>query len=358
MSRAVLVEQDLKTTNDWSTYSLYGLNLASDFPFASSLAPSTDAPDLTFTCVSSEPPRTERAELVYASPPYPDETGESEVCLYRSDDCLIVRFTGISDFYLWPDRIICHPLTSEYRRRLSGYPHEEVERYQRMLMEIYLLGYVFACWLEWQGIPALHASAVVVDGSAAAFLSSGGGGKSSSAVALMRAGYPLLTDDILPIQDSAEAFVGRPGYPQMRMWPGQAQHFLGHYEDLDLVHPALSKRRVPVEESGLGAFCEVPRPLACLYLPERRDPANWGTRIEIEPLSRREALMALIGHSFIPPVVEALGLHPRRLGFFARMTEQVPVRRVIYPNGFEHLPRVRSAILADLAGFTSVSRSR
>jgi len=358
MNRALIVEQELKDANDWSTYSLYGLTLASDFSFASSLAPGAGPADLTFTCVSSEPPcdAWKRAELVYTSPPYPDETGESEVFLYRSDDCLIVRFTGISDFYLWPDRIVCHPLASEYRRRLSGYPHEEVERYHRMVIEIYLLGYVFACWLEWQGIPALHASAVVVGEGAAAFLSSGGGGKSSSAVALMRAGYPLLTDDILPIQYSGKAFVGRPGYPQMRMWPGQAQHFLGHYEDLDHVHPAVSKRRVPVEESGLGTFCKVARPLVCLYLPERRHPADWGTSIKIEPVSRREAVMALIRHSFIPPVVEALGLHPYRMGFFARMALRVPVRRVVYPNGFDHLPRVRRAILADLAGITPVSR--
>jgi hypothetical protein len=358
MHKTLIAEQDLKGASDWSIYGLYGLTLASDFSFASHLAPGTGSPDLTFTCVSSDPScgTQRRAELVYASPPYPDETGESEVFLYRSDDCLIVRFSGICEFYLWPDRILCCPLTSEYRRRLSGYPYDEVEKYHRMLIEIYLLGFVFACWLEWQGIPTLHASAVGVGEGAAAFISSGGGGKSSSAVALMRAGYPLLTDDILPIQYSGEAYVGRPGYPQMRMWPEQAQHFLGHYEDLDLLHPTVSKRRVPIEETGLGTFCEVSKPLACLYLPERRDPADWGTKIKIEPVSRREAVMALIGHSFIPPVVEALGLHPHRLDFFARMALRVPVRRVVFPNGFDYLPRVRRAILADLASFTPISR--
>ena len=357
MHNTSIVEQGLKAASDWGIHRLYGINLASDFSFASRLSPGTGDADLTFTCVSSPPGEARKqAELVYVSPPYPDETGESEVYLYRSDDFLIVRFTGISEFFLWPERILCHPLTAEYRHRLSGYSCEEVDRYHRMLTEIYLLGYVFACWLEWQGIPTLHASAVVVGERAAAFLSSGGGGKSSSAVALMQGGYPLLTDDILPIQYDRGAYLGRPGYPQMRMWPGQAKHFLGHYEDLDLVHPTVSKRRVPVEESGLGTFCEVSRPLACLYLPERRDPAAWGTGIKIEPVSRREAVMALIGSSFIPPVVEALGLHPHRLGFFARMALRVPVRRVVYPNGFEHLPRVRRAILADLAGFPPVSR--
>lgn len=218
-----------------------------------------------------------------------------------------------------------------------------------MVVEVQLLGIVLACWLEWQGIPALHASAVVVDDRAVAFLSTGGGGKSSSAVALMQAGNPLLADDIVPLERSGEAFVGRPGYPQMRMWPEQAEHFLGYYESLELVYPGYTKRRVPVEENGLGPFCAASRPLACLYLPERREVVDWGVRTEITPVPRREALMALIAHSFVPHLVEAMGLQPRRLSFFAELTARVPVRRIFYPSGLDHLPRVRRAIQSDIS---------
>ena len=351
-------ERETQTANRWSTYGLYGLTMASDFSFASHLAPGVGSPDLDFTCLTTAPPFDgwDRATLVYASRPYPDESGESEVLLYRSDGCLIVRFSGIADFYLWPDRILCHRRVAEYHRRFpEDYSYEQVESYQHMVIEIYLLGYVFACWLEWRGTPALHASAVVVEGSAAAFLSTGGGGKSSNAVALMQAGYPLLTDDILPVECSGGKFMGRPGYPQMRMWPEQAQHFVGRYEDLDIVHPAFSKRRVPVDESGFGNFCGTAQPLACLYLPERRDPEQWGKRIKIEPVPRREAVMTLIGNSFVPAVVEALGLHPHRLGFFSQMVARVSPRRVVYPSGYEHLPRVRQAILEDLASLAAVA---
>jgi hypothetical protein len=350
MIRSLYALRDSESIDGWHTHRLYGFTLASDFSFAANLAPSLRRPDLTFSCVSSGPPFDgwERAEPVYASLPYRVGNGESEVLVYRTGDCLIVRFTGISDFYLWPDRILCHLRPSEYRQLLSGRSEEEVQKNHHMLAEIYFLGYVFACWLEWRGVPALHASAVVVGERAVAFLSNSGGGKSSSAVTLMQAGYPLLTDDILPVEYSGGEYLGYPGYPQMRLWPEQAQHFLGRYEDLDLVHPSVSKRRVPVEGSSLGAFCDIAQPLACLYLPERRNPRDWGTRIEIEPVSRRDAVMALIGHSFTPFIVEALGLHPQRLRFFAQMALQVPVRRIHYPSGFDHLMRVREAILEDL----------
>ena len=226
---------------DWQTYRLFGLTLVSDFPFANQLAHGVDPPDLTFTCAVQSPVPTDwgRATRIYASP-YRTDDGESIAYLYRLDACDVLRFTRVADFYLWPDRIVCHLLDSAYD----------------YMVEIHLLATVLAFWLELQGIPALHASAVVVDGRAAAFLSHSASGKSVLAATLMQAGYPLLTDDILPVERRHGAFVGRSGYPQMRMWPDEARYFLGHYHNLERVHPALSKRRAHVGPDGFGTFCD------------------------------------------------------------------------------------------------------
>jgi hypothetical protein len=59
--------------------------------------------------------------------------------------------------------------------------------------------------------------------------------------------------------------------------------------------------------------------------------------------------MSLVGQSFVPHTVEALGLQPHRLGFFARLLSRVPVRRIVYPEGYAHLAQVRRGILSDLA---------
>lgn len=319
---------------DLPVYSLYGLNLASDFPFASQLERGVGHPDLTFRLVDAPPVAGWEGDTPsFASSPQLDGVEESLMYVYRRDGYDVLRFTDVADYYLWPDSIVCHLLDPAYEH----------------LVEIYLLGVASSLWLELRGTPALHASAVVVEEHAAIFLATNGGGKSSLAAALMQTGHPLLTDDVLAIEHSRGAFRGRPGYPQMRMWPEQARHFLGHYEDLSIVHPAYSKRRVPVGRDGLGTFCNEPRPLACLYLPERRNPADWGTGIDFVQISRVEGLMTLIGQSFVPNTVEALGLQRQRLSFFAGLSSRVPVRRVIYPEGFRYLPRVRQAILDDLA---------
>ena len=324
----------LNVGEDWPVYSLYGFKLASNFPFANRLVETTGEPDLTFRSVSVPPiVGWEEDTPAYASSPQLDGAEESLLSVYRRGSCHILRITGVVDYYIAPESIVCYVLDPAY-----GY-----------LAEIHFLGIAFSLWLELRGIPALHASAVVIEDSAVVFLATNSGGKSSLAATLMQAGYPLLTDDILPLERRGETFLGRPAYPQMRMWPDQASYFLGHYEDLGIVHPAYSKRRVPVGADGLGTFHGEPSPLARFDLPERRDPAEWGEGIEISPLSRTEALMSLVGQSFVPHTVEALGLQPHRLKLFAQLLSQVHVRRIVYPEGYAHLPRVRRGILSDLA---------
>lgn len=272
----------------------------------------------------------EDVEPIYASP---TDDGESDFYLYSLEAYLVLSWGPYFDFYLWPDRIVCHL--------------RDPESYH--LVEMLLLGVVFACWLEWRGVPALHASAVVVGGRAAAFVATPGSGKSSIAATLMQAGHPLLTDDLLPIEYSRGEYLGRSSYPQVRMWPDLANHVLGSYEDLEVMLPDFPKRRVPIGEGGrFGSFCAEPRPLGCLYLPERRDPAGWGTRVRIEGIPPREELIMLISHSFVVGIVEALGMHAQRLSFFSGMVSRVPMRRIVYPNGPEFLPRVRQAVLEDL----------
>jgi hypothetical protein len=318
---------------------IFGCCLQTNFHFANRLQ-SISAnqksvnPTVAFTLTDSAPVTLDWEQLIPAF--VSDrivETGESVLTLYTHKEYDILRFTNIADFYIWPERIIAHSLNPDYT----------------YLLEIRLLGTVLAFWLERRGMLALHTAATVVNSRAVAFLSSNSGGKSSLVASLVQAGFPLLTDDILPVENKNGVFVGRPGYPQMRMWPEQAQHFLGYYETLEIVHPAYSKRRVPVGAGGFGSFCSEAQPLACLYIPERRDPAAHGTAVTITAVPPAQAVIDLVRYSFAPRLVQAAGLQPQRLDFFAELVRQIPIRRLIYPTGYEHLPRVRDAILEDLA---------
>jgi hypothetical protein len=311
---------------------LFGITLASDFPFAAFSKTASGPADLTFR-VCPEPPVPAgwaQSLPVYASP-WRTEDGESVSLLFRGAGFEVQRFPGLLDFYLRPEgRIDCHLLDPRYH----------------FLVELRLLGPVLGYWLERRGLPALHAAAVAMGERAAAFLSTHGAGKTGLAAALMRAGGELLTDDLLPVEERDGSFLGRPGYPQMRMWPDAATYFLGGHEGLPLVHPELSKRRVPVGPDGFGAFREASLPLACLYVPERLPERE--APVTIRELPRPEALIELVRHSFSPHLVAAAGLQPTRFDRLARLVREVPVRRLSYPTGFDRLPAVAEAVLRDL----------
>jgi hypothetical protein len=311
-------------------YRLFGITMASRYPFANRLTDGSGTPDLTFTCARrrGSSPDWIGAEPVYVSQSKTSE-GESLITLSRLKNCDVVHFARTADFFLRPGTIVAHLLDPSYAS----------------LVEIRLLGEIFSIWLELHGVLAIHASSVVVNKGAVGFLSTHGGGKSSLAAALMQAGYPLLSDDILPIGFRDGTFLGRPGYPQMRMWPDQAEYFLGRYEDLEIVNPWYSKRRVPVGQGGLGTFCPKEQPLKVLYIPVRRDPDE---KIVIEPLSPKDAFFELIRNSFSARIIEALGLQAQRMDSLTCIVRQVPVRRLVYPSGFEHLPEVRKALIDDM----------
>lgn len=310
------------------TNRVFGVTLASSFPFENHLLPDSGIPDVTFSCIQEPHPTASWDETAseYKGEIH-SEDPESQLLIYSQGDCCILRFNPL-DFFIRPDTIVAHLRDGTYR----------------YLVELWLFGKVFSVWLELRGVPTIHASSVVTNQGAICFLSTSGGGKSALAATLVKAGCPLITDDILPVKREGDVFLGVPGYPSMRMWPDQAEYFVGSYEELDLVHPLYSKRRVRVGPDGFGTFCSKEQPLKAIYVPERQGP---DAEICIEPLSRTDALFELIKNSFTARVVEALGLQPDRMNFFADMVFHLPFRRLIYPDGYDNLPEVRDAVLED-----------
>jgi hypothetical protein len=338
------VRADTASRTDLPRYRLFGVTVASSFPFETPLSRTDRAADVTFTCSRDAPPDltdpggepvfTSRGRLPGGAP---------VLVLYRGAITELIRYTEVADFYLADDRIYCHLLDPTYD----------------FMVELHLLGLVFSYWFERQGIPMLHASAVVVDGRAAVFVATNKGGKSSLACALMDAGHPLLSDDVVGLQMTTGGLEGRPGFPSMRLWPDQAAHFHGEWEGLSLAHPRHEKRRVPVGPGGFGSFQDAPAPLAGFYLPERR-PASAGLDIDLSPVHPGQAVIELVRGSFVPRLAQEAGFARDRLALFGRLAAAVPVKRLVYPEGNEHLPMVRDAIIQDVrrAAAAGPERSR
>ncbi len=263
--------------------------------------------------------------------PYKTKNGKSVLLAFQRPDSDVLHFPNTADFYLTADRILCYQLhqTKDY----------EIERW--------LVGTVLSLWLELKGVPVLHASSVVIEGKAVAFLATNLAGKSSLAAALMLRGYPLLTDDALALECGDSHCVGRPGYPRIRLWPDQAKHFLGHFEDLELIHPDASKRNVPIGPDGIGVFCDKSMPVGCIYIPRRKEPQEKRGSVEILSVSPRDAFIELVRYSFTTRILSKFGLQGERMQSLTQIVLQVPIRRLQYPSGLQFLPQVCETIVED-----------
>jgi hypothetical protein len=309
---------------------LFGLTVAGSLPLRVPLPQSFDPVDLVLS-LSAQPlwgPEQRALPPLYSSP-FRYKDGTSVGSLYLEPESSLFHFPGAGEFRIQADHI-----ESFFPEQGGG------------LGELRFLGPVFSYWLELRGLLTLHASAVAVDGRAVAFLSRQGGGKSGLAAAMIAAGTPLLTDDLVVVEEGEDCWEVRPSYPMMRMWPDEATHFLRHYADLPRVQRNSEKRSVAVGEGGFGSFCDSSSPLGCIYLATRVEGAD---TVEIQPVSRSEALIELVRHSFSARLVEAVGLQPARLDRLARLVRSVPVRRLVYPSGFARLAEVAGELLQQVA---------
>ncbi len=315
------------------SYLLYGQVLAAPEDFGSFLIPTDASPTLRYRVLRANPlDESSPGELLHQSKRLIAAHGGLPASrIWRAGRTLTIHLPAYGVYTLSPRVISCYP-----------FPHATPVE-QRLCF----YSTIIATWLEWMGIPALHASAVVMEGRAVGFLANSHGGKSTLAAQLIRAGCRFLTDDILAVERRGEAVVGHFGYPWARMWPETAEQVGLVPDELVRVHPQVEKRMAPVGGDGFGEVCQDSTPLGVLYIPERRDPVEWGERVEITPVPPNQAVIELLRYSYSAHVLRAIGREGEHFDQLTRIAQRVPVRRLIYPDGFEYLPRVQEALMQD-----------
>jgi hypothetical protein len=178
-----------------------------------------------------------------------------------------------------------------------------------------LFGPALILYLALSDTWCLHASAVARNGRAVAFMGDSGRGKSTLAAFLAdREGWQRIADDILPITAGPAGVTASPHFPQLKL-PLKA-------------HPSPD---LPVQI-----------PLAAVYLLERPNLEDDDqTAVRLEPLSRYQAALALIGHTVAARLFDKT-LLARHAHFCADAA--VPVYRLTYPHRYELLPQIAAFI--------------
>jgi hypothetical protein len=255
--------------------------------------------------------------------------GRTGFTVGRAGSRALVRFGELADFLVSEDgRVIgC-------ARRRHG---------DARVVAHLLLAQVVPLALSRQGRVVLHASAVETPRGAVAFLGASGCGKSTLGASFVREAFPLLADDGLLLTEHRGALAGVPSYPEIRLWPDAYAAFSSGGGARRLVR----KRRLRAG-SGRWPFGIGPVPMSRLYVLGHRAVAEGDHGVAIEPLTRREAFVELVRHSF------RLDFHgaPRLLGEFDRIAAIAAgcaVYRLTFAREWSRLAAVRDAVLEHLA---------
>lgn len=108
------------------------------------------------------------------------------------------------------------------------------------------------------------------------------------------------------------------------------------------------KKLVPIGDLGFGRFSFQACPLQGINVSQRRQPDYPDDTIIITPLPKAEAVTTLMRSGIVSAFRRWLPFHQHKLRRLSDLVAHIPVRKVIYPSGYDLLPTVRDAILADI----------
>ena len=246
----------------------------------------------------------------------------------RLEDKVVGRFYGLVDFEVDADR-----------RRVTYHRDPSLDP---ELVAILVNGSLVAYLLAAGGRLVLHASAVEVDAAALAFLGPSGQGKTTAATLLCAAGYPLVSDDLLPVDPGPDQVTCVPGGVELRVREKVSQL-------VDRFPAGTSSRRTADERRavapGLTVAGRLPLRVVVVPLPDRQTDKVSARRLPpgdaAVVLARCQRIEGWISPAAIRAQFEAV----------VAVVESVPVLEVHIPWGPPFAEGIADELLAAAGDF-------
>lgn len=213
----------------------------------------------------------------------------------------------------------------------------------------YLFAFALPLWVEYTGGIVLHASAVSLGGRSVAFLGRSGIGKSTLCSALIQSGLEFVADDGLTLWPASEKMWRcSHGPPVLKLWPSALEdHTEIELEKLTKIHDNFEKRLLQLSNDHVAKAIRSSE-LAAVFVLERH--AHSDRALAISNYSPSESLMQLIEFSLANAPAVALGLSASRLKKLAGLVENIGVKCLKYPTGWDQWEPIKDLIINELEG--------
>ncbi len=208
------------------------------------------------------------------------------------------------------------------------------------LLRSTILGPALCLLLEQRGLLVLHASCINIDNQAVAFMGGSGWGKSTLATAFHRQGYNVLTDDVMPLDITAEQTLVLPSYPQFKVSPEALASLGEDTSNLSPVYETCTKLSYRFTQG----FQTTPLPLRRIYVLRK------GEQHDISPVKTQDAFSELVRHTRAIGLLQAhKGLIVRHLHLCTELVKQVSFCYFTRKQALEDLPTLIELVKADIA---------
>lgn len=193
-------------------------------------------------------------------------------------------------------------------------------------LKLFLLREAIGILLAQRGFYLLHGTAVLINESAHVFIGEPGAGKSTTAAAFWKAGFTVLTDDLVAIEmNNDQAFV-IPAFPQFKIWE-HAVHGLGINQSE--LQPSFEGHTKFLLSQNKKSFPSSPIPLKSIQIL-----SNVPIKHRINPL---EAPIELVKHFPLPNQLLHGELHNKHFKDSLKLYSIVKIQRLQRPEGFDNL---------------------
>jgi hypothetical protein len=308
-------------------YQVYGLKLKSNITFPELSWGDGDSAQCTFQLLPAQQAESAKGHWFHC---WHSPDGKVWLSFGRQGSHYLLRFPDLADFRIaaGEEEVCCY--------RSPGIPLETIRHL--------FLDQVLPLILSQRGKLVLHASAVAVADGAIAFVGKTGLGKSTLAASFLKAGFPLLTDDCLLLEEREGRLLVQPSYPGLRLWDDVLDALPEPLAGLAPVAHYTDKKRLVLNNRQPRFITGQPL-LRSVYFLAASEEAGARLELAITPLHPRVAFMELLSHAYKLDIRDQAMLR-KEFDILGRIVALPLFYRLAFPRDLSLLSTVQQAILS------------
>jgi hypothetical protein len=204
-------------------------------------------------------------------------------------------------------------------------------------VRVFLLGSAFGALLFQRGYLVLHGNAIRIGDQCLICVGQSGAGKSTLAAGFMQRGYPVLADDVVPVDAECRAL---PGFPRIKLWQDVADKLEIDTSNLQRVRPNLEKFNYPIHSDEVNK----PLPIRWIYILGTDHIDTMHT----ESIKGMERFQPLYNNTYRVRFLNGMALKPQHLQLCGQLASRIHLSRLIRPRVEFTLDEMIDTILDDI----------